>query len=341
MRFLPALLFMIAAVPAIGAEPEPSPTPETAQADVASVPAPPWQSPLAQDHALVGHIWLPAEDRMIEPPELARRLSAADFVLLGEKHDDTDHHRLQAWALQQIIASGRRPRVAFEMVSPEQEPGLRHHLADHPGQIEGLDTALDWAGNHWPDWSNYRPLFAAALGAGLDIQPANLPADILRSLARQQTVPPATLSLYRLDQPLDGPTAAAMADEIRDAHCGQLPDQMVPGMVDVQRARDTAMALAMTRDAPAGAVLIAGAGHVRTDRGVPVQIAALAPNRPMFSLAFVEVADGEDSPASYGEPFGAPRPPFDAVWFTPRANDDDPCAGLADVLKKKQEQDKQ
>jgi len=58
----------------------------------------------------------------------------------------------------------------------------------------------------------------------------------------------------------------------------------------------------------------------------------------VFSLAFVEVADGQDAPAGYGESWGKPRPPFDAVWFTPRANDDDPCAGLADFMTKKTEE---
>ena len=337
MRILPALLFLIAAFPAIGSE-RPAP-PEAAPADVADLPLPPWRSPLSQGHPLVGRIWLPAEDRFVEPPALAQRLSAADFVLLGEHHDNIDHHRLQAWALEQIIASGRRPRVAFEMVAPEQEPALRRHLVEHPGQADGLETALDWPNSHWPDWANYRPLFAAALAAGMDIRPANLPIAVVRSLAGQQAMPPATLALYRLDQPPDSATATAMADEIRDSHCGQLPERMVPQMVDAQRARDAAMALAVTSNTPAGAVLIAGAGHVRTDRGVPAQIAAMAPNRPVFSLAFVEVAEKQDSPANYGESWGKPLPPFDAVWFTPRANDDDPCAGLAEFIKKKKQQE--
>lgn len=329
MRLLLALLFLIAAAPALGAE------------DTAALPVPPWQSPLLQNHPLVGRIWLPAANLFVEPPELVQLLDAADFVLLGEKHDNTDHHKLQAWALQQIIAAGRRPLVAFEMVSPEQEPGLRRHLAEHPGQIEGLDTDLDWANNHWPEWSNYRPIFAAALATGLEIRPANAPLADVKSLSRRQPILPAKVKFYRLDKKLDSATDAALATEIRDAHCGQLPEQVVPGMVDVQRARDASMARAMTTDAPKGAVLIAGSGHVRSDRGVPVQIAALAPKGEIFSLAFVEVAEGKDDPAAYGSNWGVARPPFDAVWFTPRDNDDDPCAGLAEFLKKKKEQEKQ
>ncbi len=316
MRILLAFLLLIA-FPAVAAE----------------LPVPPWQSALGRDHPLVGRIWLPAERRFAEPTELSHRLAAADFVLLGEHHDNPDHHRLQAWALAQIIAVGRRPPVAFEMVSPEQAPAMRRHLAAHPGDVDGLEAALDWSNNHWPDWAMYRPIFAEAVQAGMTLRPANLPQNVLHALARSWPLPDVTRHYYRLDQTLDASTAAALAEEIRASHCGQLPEKVVPAMVEVQRARDAAMALAMTEDAPTGAVLIAGAGHTRNDRGVPVQVAALAPGRPIFSLAFIQVADDEADPDQ--------TLPFDAVIFTPRIDDDDPCAGLAEFLKKKREAEEQ
>ncbi len=319
MRILTALLLLLTAVPAAGAD----------------LPVPPWQSPLSQNHPLVGRIWLPAEGRFIDAQQLVRRMVAADFVLLGEQHDNLDHHRLQAWAIEQIIAVGRRPPVAFEMLGPEQEPALRRYLADNPRRVVGLAAAVGWDQSGWPAWPTYEPIFAAALGAGLEIRTANLPLADVRALARQQPLPTASRAFYRLDQPLDRATNSAMAEEIRQSHCGQLPEQMVPGMVAVQRARDAAMARAMTTDAPVGAVLVAGAGHVRSDRGVPAQITALAPGRSTFSLGFVEVADGRVDPAAYGEVWGTAKPPFDAVWFTPRASDADPCADFAEHMKKK------
>ena len=117
-----------------------------------------------------------------------------------------------------------------------------------------------------------------------------------------------------------------MEAEMRDSHCGQLPETALAGMVTAQRARDAAMAerlLAATGD---GAVLIAGAGHVRTDRGVPMYLTARAPGVAVASLAFVEVATGHTSPPEYAERFGVARLPFDYVWFTTRADDVDPCA---------------
>lgn len=323
MRSLVALLLFALAFPAAAAEP----------------PAPPWRAPLAQEHPLVGKIWLPAEGRFIEPADLARRMVSADFVLLGEHHDNVDHHRLQAWALSQVLAVGRRPVLAFEMLTPDQGPALRRYIAEHPGQTEGLDQALDWANSHWPDWSNYRPLFAEGLSAGMEIRAANLPNGAVHALAHGEAFPDPMIKYFRLDQPLEPRVADALSKEIKESHCGQMPERMLPGMITVQRARDAVMAHTMADKAPTGAVLIAGTGHIRNDWGVPVHLAALAAGRPAFALAFLEVADDDNDPAAYSEAFGAPQLPFDAVWFTPRQSDEDPCAGLAEFLKKKKEQE--
>src|SRR5262245_26202422 len=86
-------------------------------ADVAPPPVPPWESALGRDHPLAGRVWDPPAARFVTPTTLVSRLTVARFVLLGEKHDNADHHRLQAWALQQLFASGRRPAVALEMLT--------------------------------------------------------------------------------------------------------------------------------------------------------------------------------------------------------------------------------
>ena len=49
--------------------------------------------------------------------------AARDFVLLGEKHDNPDHHRLQAWMIDALVARGRRPAIAMEMLDAEQASG--------------------------------------------------------------------------------------------------------------------------------------------------------------------------------------------------------------------------
>jgi uncharacterized iron-regulated protein len=114
---------------------------------------------------------------------------------------------------------------------------------------------------------------------------------------------------------------AALEDEIRDGHCGKLPPALLPRFAKAQRLRDAAMALALVRDATAdGAVLIAGNGHVRRDRGVP----AYLPAGESVSVGFVEAATGEDRAAVARQARGT----YDYVWVTQAIARADPCAEL-------------
>ena len=122
---------------------------------------------------------------------------------------------------------------------------------------------------------------------------------------------------------------ASLADEIRAGHCGMANDAMVTAMLDVQRARDASLADALLRaDERMPPVLIAGAGHVRKDAGVPVYLARRVPDKRTLSVAFLEVG-------------GFAEPPlvelaaqYDFVWYTPRVDDLDPCDRFKEQLEK-------
>src|ERR671930_2741560 len=88
-----------------------------------------WHIGMGQDHPLVGQIWDVEAARLIDTTTLVQRLTNGRFVLLGEKHDNPDHHRLQAWILKQLSVAGRRPAVAFETFTPDQPPAIARYLA--------------------------------------------------------------------------------------------------------------------------------------------------------------------------------------------------------------------
>ena len=67
---------------------------------------------------------------------------------------------------------------------------------------------------------------------------------------------------------------------------------------------------------------IAGAGHVRRDRGVPTYLATREPRSRVVSVAFREVQDSRLTPRAHAAPFDDDLP-FDYVWFTPRVDDED------------------
>ena len=280
------------------------------------------------DHPLVGRIWDARAARWTNEAELREALSSVYFVMLGEKHDNPDHHRLQAEILGWLVAAGRHPVVAIEMAAEDQQALIDSAVTDSPRDPDPIGRALDWDAR-WPTWSAYRPIFATALTAQLRIVAANLPEDQVRTLARQGpgAIDAAVVARLGLDRPIRPEVRSDMIHELMEVHCGMLPEHVADRMVIAQVARDAQLTLRMIEAADAdGAVLITGAGHVRNDRAVPERLRELKPDRTRASVAFMEVAAGVTEPAAYAERYGATELPFDYLWFTPVITDDDPCA---------------
>jgi uncharacterized iron-regulated protein len=290
----------------------------------AAPPTTPWQSPLGRDHPLTGTIWDVSTGATITPEVLVDRLAARRFVLLGEKHDNVDHHRLQAWLVERLIAAGRRPAVAFEMFRADQSEAIARHLAASPRDAAGLGDAVAWHGSGWPPWSLYAPIADAALRVGLPIVAANLSESTTGALRRAGAAGVDTLQAQRLglDRALPAEARERLVAILRDSHCGHLPERAVGSFVVVQQARDGQMAAALREAGADGGVLIAGAGHARRDFGVP----RFFPPGEVTSLAFLEVTAG-----STALPAGLP---FDYVWYTPRVDDTDPCERFRKPLER-------
>ncbi len=106
-------------------------------------PAPPWEAPLARQAPLTGEIREPASGRRLTPEQLLDRLAGADFVLLGERHDNPDHHRLQAWAVDSLLTRAPRYAVALEMIDSDQAARLSQYLAASPQNSAQLGTGAE------------------------------------------------------------------------------------------------------------------------------------------------------------------------------------------------------
>ena len=313
---------------------------------VPAPPGPPWLSEHSRDHPLTGRIWHPAEGRFVEAGEALDQLAGGRFVMLGEKHDNPDHHRLQAWSIAALAARGRRPAVAFEMLSAGQETALETYLAAHPGDASGLGAAVDWDKSGWPAWDSYEAVFQAALDAGAPILAANLSRGTIQEVAKQglEALGSRRVGRLGLDQAMPEALQSMMRREIIEGHCDQLPATMIEPMVRAMTARDAHMADVLIAGAGLsgrdGAVLITGTGHARADHGVPFHLRRLASDARVVSLGFLEVDDLDTNPAAYAAQFGAEVLPFDLIWFTPLAERDDPCAAFAEQLRRAKERHK-
>ena len=293
----------------------------------------PWRAPLATDHPLVGTVVLASTGTAVSPEVMLERISGARFVLLGEKHDNPDHHRLQAWIVERLAAAGRRPAVVLEMFDASQREALARHLRERPRDAQGLGEAVGFE-EGWGSWELYRPIAEAALAAGLPLVAGDLAAPELRR-ASAAPGPDRDDALRRslgLGRPYPEAARALLARRIDEGHCGELPATAIPAMIDAQRARDGALARALVDAGPGGAILIAGSGHTRADLGVPWVLQDLAPHAGVASVVFAEVPrDAQGLPEALRAV--ADLGPHDFVWFTPRVDDLDPCTRFREQLE--------
>ncbi len=299
-----------------------------------------WKSIYGLHHTLTGKIWDVSAASFIDRTTLVNRLARARFVLLGENHDNPDHHRLQAELLRQLIDVGRRPALGFEMLDVDDAPTIAKHLASDPKDAAGLGEAVGWNQRGWPDWTFYQPIAQVALEAGLPIVGMNLRRSTVETLRRDGVtgLERSVVRQLELNRPVPPDIGKKMASEIRKSHCGYAPEDRIGSMIIIQRARDARMADRMiAAGRHDGPVLVVGAGHTRIDYGIPTHLRTKARGQTLVSLAFVEVQEGKTTAVPYALGFGRNTLPFDYVWFTPRRANLDPCEEFKKQLERLKE----
>jgi len=264
--------------------------------------------------ALNGRVWDVHAQAFVDPDTVRRAARAATFVLLGEAHDNHEHHRLQLAVLKDMVAAGRMPALVMEQFDREHEAALQAELT-RPGRT--ADSVMDAGRFNRDGWDAeaYRPLVALALEAGLPLVAGNVSRSEARAIVRD----PARFPL----PPVDATVERALSGDIERNHCGDTVEpKLLAVMVSAHRSRDVTMARELERHAERGAVLIAGAGHVRADRGAPLYMR----QKPLV-VAFVEIDRERPEPGDYLRGPFADAASYDYLWFTPRAQREDPCAG--------------
>lgn len=235
----------------------------------------------------------------------------ADVFLLGEAHDNPDHHATQAEAVSEI---GPRALV-FEMLTPAQAEEVRDDRLDDPA---GLAELLAWEDAGWPDFNMYYPIFISARGA--EVYGAAVPRDETRNAMKVGLAAAFGEGAedYGLTEELPAEQLADRLNLQYAAHCGALPTDLLPAMVDVQRLRDAVMARAVAQafeETGGPVVVITGNGHARRDWGVPAYLERVTPGLRLYALGQSE--EGV-------EPDGG----FDLVLDAPAPEREDPCAAF-------------
>ncbi len=183
-------------------------------------------------------------------------LSVGDALLLGEQHDAPGHRELQREWVERLAARDHLAALALEMA----EQGTSTVGLPAGADEAQVREALRWNAPSWP-WDVYAPVVMAAVRAGVPVLGANLPRDMLREAMEDP----------QLDVLLPEPLLQAQRQAVRAGHCGLLPERQIPPMTRIQIARDRSMAQTLAEASRPGktVVLVAGAGHVDPELGVP------------------------------------------------------------------------
>jgi uncharacterized iron-regulated protein len=272
--------------------------------------------------------------------ELATAADRADFVLLGEIHDNPSHHRIRgqlilAMAARRAKAKRPPPGLVLEHIRADQALALVGFRAVDKVQrrtVDDLFEALDWGKSGWPDAELFRPVLSAALDVEWPLVHGNLTREAIRSVARggMGALDADEIKRLGLDIGLGDTSQKDLLDQLVESHCGLMPRSALAALADAQRYRDAYMAAQLVDAAKtyAGAVLLAGNGHVRADRGVPWHLKRMAPDKHMLVVTFAQAGSEHAKSLFYVQRDSAGRPIADYVVITPRVERPDPCEAL-------------
>ena len=161
-------------------------------------------------------------------------------------------------------------------------------------------------------WDYYKPVITLALQHHLPLYAANLSRGDATKVVKDgfaAALPAELIARYRLDA-LPADVLQAQETEVRDSHCGMLPESLIAPMAKAQIARDVVMAETLRAHAGSGIVLIAGNGHTRGDIAVAYWL-----RQQGLAARAVGFLDSDARADSYDE-----------VHRIPKTERPDPCA---------------
>ena len=224
--------------------------------------------------------WLRLEGerpQAVAPGALIGEMAKRDVVLLGEHHDDADHHRWQLQTLAALYAQRPRMVLGFEAFPRRAQPVLDRWVA-------GTLTAAQFLSEvKWEEIWNlpaelYLPLFEFARLNRVPMVALNVDRSLTETIAAKgwEAVPEAERE--GVSRPAAAPKAYREALEaIHKEHKGERP---VEYFIQAQQTWDRAFAQGLAPHArEALAVGIIGSGHLRHGHGVALQLADLGVKR--------------------------------------------------------------
>ncbi|MDW8106498.1 MAG: ChaN family lipoprotein [Armatimonadota bacterium] len=216
--------------------------------------------------------------RAVSLQQLIRLLEPATFILIGELHDNPQHHQFQAQVIEALVQAGRSVIVGMEMFDRTKQPVLNLWTLNRLSEEEFIQQS-EWKSQWGFDFALYRPIFEVVYRHRLRLVALNVPRALVRQTARAgwHSIPEA--------ERMGIPDPDLSVEEHRKLFYALLGNHHPAGDASndnfyaAQVVWDTGMAdsalryLERTVPSPRLAfVILAGNGHVMYDLGISLRL---------------------------------------------------------------------
>jgi len=205
-------------------------------------------------------------------------LRRARVVVVGEQHDNPDHHRAQLAVIRGLHEAGAGVAIGLEMFRADAQEALDRWV---DGRADEREFRLAYAANWDPSlWPQYRPIFAYARERGIPLLGLNVPRPLVSQVARE-----GFASLSGEQREALGVVSCDVDERYRELLglvVGRKPQDAAGfgRFCEAQVVWDTAMARNVVRyaqDHPDRIVVVLAGTFHAWKHGIPEQLEKLAP----------------------------------------------------------------
>jgi uncharacterized iron-regulated protein len=247
-----------------------------------------------QGRCVVPGTWLRiADKKVVSNGDILHYMSTQRVVLLGEHHDNPDHHRWQLQVIAGLYALRQNLVIGFEMFPQEVQPVLDKWIAGKLSEAEFLSQS-NWYGNWSFDPALYMPLLHFARLNRIPLIALNVNRSLSNEVQAQgwAAIPQEQRQGITNPAPPERAYLEMLASSFVQHHPGLKgheaktleqfsaeEKQVFKRFVEGQQLWDRAMAQGLAdmaaRDNAPLVVGIMGSGHMMDGFGVPHQLSAL------------------------------------------------------------------
>ena len=285
----------------------------------AKAPLPPWGLKISAIKAPIGPeeiLRLPEGDP-ITFAQLLNDLDATRVILIGESHDQIEHHQIQVRMIQDLVAKGKDVVIGMEMFERSQQATLDRWSQGLLTEEEFLKES-QWEETWGMDNELYKGILDAAKTHHLKILGLNVPRDLVRTVAENgmQGLSPEDRRLLPEMDLANRQHRAYIATIFKGHEKGSAKD--FENFYEAQCLWDEGMAQSLSEflkspQAEGKTVLVfAGSGHIVFDFGIPNRFHRRTPTpyQTIVLKAWREKLDGDFTFT------GASSPLANFLWIT-------------------------